>query len=115
MFSKEEHNALLTELRNAQSDADRLTIISKLETDYTDTITQHEQAISERDTAVSERDKYHELNNDMWLQISDQRKAGEKTIDDINFLGNNTSNNEPPKKMTFADLEAKMMEEYRRD
>jgi arginine deiminase len=107
MFTKEEHNTLLTQLRSAETEADRVAIIVQLENDYTDTLTQHETAITTRDSAVKERDTYKTINNDMWLQLADQRKIGEDA------LTNNTHNSEPPQKLSFADLEAKMMEENR--
>lgn len=106
MFTKDEHNNLLTQLRSAETEADRVAIINQLETDYTDTLTQHETAIATRESAIKERDTYRTLNNDMWRQIADQRKLGEE-----NIVNNTNNNNEPPKKLSFADLENKILEE----
>jgi hypothetical protein len=114
MFTKEEHNNLLTQLRSAESEADRATIIAQLESDYTDVLTKHDTATQERDSAVAERDKYHNLNNDMWLQLADQRKLGEEQINKGNN-NNTTKIDDIPKKLSYADLEAKMMEEFRRN
>lgn len=106
-MKKEEHKAILDQIKNATSEADRMKLLVELETDYTSLLTEHETAITEKNNAVTERDKYAKLNNELWLANSSQEQKSP-------FKENKDTDEEPPKKRSFADLEDKINEEYGR-
>jgi hypothetical protein len=107
-MKKEEHKAILDKIKNAPTDADRMALLVELENDYSSVLTERDTAVTEKNSAVSERDKYAKLNNDLWLQNSSQEELNQ------NNTNNHTNNTEdtPPQKRTFADLEAKINEEF---
>lgn len=108
-MKKEEHKAILDKIKNAQSDADRMALLVKLENDYISILTERDTAVTEKNSAVNERDKYAKLNNDLWLQNSSQEELNKNTT---NNQASNNLEDEPPAKRTYADLEAKINEEY---
>jgi hypothetical protein len=98
---KEEHKAILEQIKNASSDADRMGLLIQLEQDYTSVLTERDTATERATNAELESAKYAKLNNELWLQNSSQKKVGVETA------GNSKDNNadEPPKKRTYEDLE----------
>jgi hypothetical protein len=108
-MKKEEHKAILDKIKNAPTDADRMALLVELENDYSSVLTERDTAVTEKNSAVIERDKYAKLNNELWLQNSSQEELHQNNI---NNQSNNNTETEPPKKRTFADLEAKINEEY---
>ena len=113
-MTKDEHNAILTQLRDATSltESDRALLILQLENDYTGVLAENETAISERDLAVNESKTYQDVNNKLWLQVSAQNKQNTEILNLNDKTNDKTNYNEIPQKLTFGDLEAKMMEEY---
>lgn len=108
-MTKEEHNKLLDDLRKAESDVDRATLLVQLEQDYTSVLTERDSAVTDCQSAIVERDKYAKLNNELWLSNSAQEKAGIETN-----INTDTTKEEPPKKMTYGDLEASIEEDYKK-
>jgi len=98
-MTKDEHNKILNDVKNATSDADRMTLIVQLERDYTGILSERDTAKTTAETAIADSNKYAKLNNELWLENSSQKGAGKKTVID--------APEEPtePKKMSYEDLE----------
>jgi hypothetical protein len=103
-MTKDEHNALLNELKTCTSDADRMGIIVKLEQDYTGVLNEVATATEKATTAENEANKWAKLNNQLWLENSAQKKVGQDTKGETE-TGTGTEGEEPPKKHTYEDLE----------
>lgn len=103
-MKKDEHKAILEQLRTCTSDADRMGLLLQLEQDYTSVLTERDTANTRATTAEQEANKFAKLNNELWLQNSSQQKIGAETplVDDGDKGGQ-----EPPQKRTFEDLESK--------
>lgn len=97
-MTKEEHDKLLTDLRQAETEADRINIINQLQDDYSHVLTECETATANYTKVVEERDKYARMNNEYWLKLQAQNTNIQ------NNIGQAGGNNEPPKKRSYDDL-----------
>lgn len=104
----DEHKQVLEQLKTAESEADKLTLLMQLETDYTGVLSERDSALEEKTKAVSDREKYAKLTSQLILENSSQKALVQNNTTETNT----TLNQEPPKKREFGDLEAKLEEEY---
>jgi hypothetical protein len=113
-MKKEEHKALLEKLQKATTDAEKMECILELDKDYTGVLQERDTAVKERDTATAEKNKFAELNTKLWLENSAQTEEEKKHL---NTDGQETggTNDEPPQKATFGDLESKFEAEYKEE
>jgi sRNA-binding protein len=101
-MTKDEHNKILNDLKACTSDADRMALILKLDQDYTGILTERDTAVTQAQTAEAEASKWAKLNNQLWLENSNQKKAGQATQTETET---GTGTEEPPKKRSYEDLE----------
>jgi hypothetical protein len=101
-MTKDEHNKLLNDLKTCTSEADRMNLIMQLANDYTGVLTERDTAVTQAQTAEAEATKWAKLNNQLWLENSNQKKAGQASQTDI---VTDPPIEEPPAKLTYEDLE----------
>jgi hypothetical protein len=106
----DEHNAIITQLRTVDNDADRIGLLTQLSNDYTQTLVQVEIATTERLKAEEQATKFAKLNNELFLQNTNQV---ELVNQHNNSNVNNVTDNVPPIKKTYEDLENQMFNELR--
>lgn len=106
-MTKDEHNSLLTELRTAD-EATRMSLIVKLEQDYSGVLNQVDTTTKDLEKVTKERDDYKSINNQQWLRISAQDELL-RTDNELqtNITQHNNSSENAPKKRTYADLKSK--------
>lgn len=102
-MTKEEHKQILEQLRTSTSDVDRMALLVQLEQDYTGVLSELDTAVTTAQTATEECIKYAKLNNELWLANSSQEKAGKE----LDITGKESTEDTPPPKRTFEDLESK--------
>lgn len=108
-MTNDEHNAVLEQLRTCTDEAERMSLIVNLQQDYTGVLTERENAVTTAEEQKATASKYAALNNEFWLASSNQ-KNNTQTKSNIN---DNEQSAEPPKKISFADLEAKILNDYK--
>jgi len=97
-MTKEEHDALIEQIRTAtQNNPEIGNTLLSLQNDYAGVLAERDTAITDRDTVIKERDSYAKLNNELWLN-----RNVNKPNEPQNNLG--VESNEPPKKLSFDDL-----------
>ena len=101
-MTKDEHNKILNDLKTCASDADRMNLIMQLANDYTGILTERDTAVTQAQTAEAEATKWAKLNNQLWLENSTQKKAGQASKGDEII---DPPTEEAPKKRSFEDLE----------
>jgi len=100
-MTKDEHNKILNDMKNSTSDADRMTLIMQLSTDYSGVLSERDTAKTTADTATAEANKFAKLNNELWLENSSQRNIGQETEVETATAKDTT----PPAKLSFEALD----------
>lgn len=103
----DEHNAIITQLRTVDNDADRITLLTQLSTDYGQTLGQVELATADKIKAEEQASKFAILNNQYFLESTKQLE----TINQHNNQSVELEKKEIPIKKSYADLEAQMFNE----
>jgi hypothetical protein len=104
-MTKEEHKQLLTDFQKAETEPEKMKIMMQLDQDYIGILNERDTALSDFTKVKSERDEFATLNNKLWLENSAQEEIQNTTLPD--------TDNTPPEKATYGDLESKFEEDYK--
>lgn len=97
-MTREEHKQILDTLLNADSQADRSELLSKLESDYVSVLGERDTALTERDALKTDNEKFAKINNELFLQVGATQKR------DNDETGTSGQDDEPPAKLSYDDL-----------
>ena len=94
-MTKEEHNALINNIRTCDNEVERNTMLLNLVTDYDTMLTESDANRNRIEVLEKENNDYAKLNNQLFIQISGNSKPADPE--------NNDGVNMPPKR-NFSDL-----------
>lgn len=92
-----EFKAKMSEIRAISDSPELVSILTTLEQNYESFYSEHEQAIADKEKAIAEKEQYREINNQLWsaTHVTESTDVGHEE----------NTNTEPPKKLSYDDLE----------